>query len=348
MGEIRVALVGVGNCASNFVQGIEYYRAHPDDSTGLMHRVIGGYDVADIKIVCAFDIDARKVGRDLSEAIFAPPNCTEPVARVPHHGVTVQMGPVLDGWGEHLAPLVQVADASPVDVERVLDETRPDVMVILLPTASRDAAYFYARAALRRGIGIVNGIPVLLSHDPEIVALATAHGAALVGDDFKSQIGGTALHHALMHLLDIRGVKITKSYQLNFAGNTDFLNLVARGQEKHKSKARGVLAGVRQEVDLSVNVSYVENMHDVKTCFVWIEGRNFAGCPVTLEAKLTVVDSANSSGVLVDAIRCVKVAKDRGITGVLEAPSAFFMKSPPKQIPDDEAVAQIEAFIGNK
>ncbi|WP_222850453.1 inositol-3-phosphate synthase [Paenibacillus tengchongensis] len=348
MGKVKVAIVGVGNCASNFVQGIEYYRNDKSNSVGLMHRVAGGYDIGDMEVVAAFDIAEGKVGQDLSLAIFAPPNCTKTITSVPEMGVIVQKGPVLDGWGPHFEGIVTVSPEPECDIEQVLRDSKADVMVILLPSGSDQACYTYIKAALNLGIGVVNGIPVLASHDPEIVRLAEENKTSIIGDDFKSQLGGTILHHTLMHLFQIRGIEINKSYQINYGGNTDFLNLqTPRGSEKHKSKARGIKAGSDNNFDLSVNVSYIENQDDNKTCRIWIEGQNFSGCPVTFEGKLTVVDSANSSGVLADAIRCIMVAKRMGIYGRLDAPSAYFMKSPYIQMPDELAYKATDEFLMN-
>ncbi|MDR0223372.1 MAG: myo-inositol-1-phosphate synthase [Oscillospiraceae bacterium] len=343
--KIRIAMAGVGNCASNLVQGIEYYKKNVNSSAGLLYRFAGGYDVTDIEVVAAFDIANNKVGKDLSEAIKAKPNCTRNVAEVPETGVIVQKGPVLDGWGPHMEKAVKVSGAPECDAGAVLDLSRPDIMVIALPTGSKEACYYYIGQALKRGISVVNGIPVLASHDETVARLAVKNKCAIIGDDFKSQIGGTVLHNALLRLLDARGIKINGSHHVNYAGNADFLNLYTRGEEKHKSKARGIKAGVSQDVDLSVNITYLENQGDNKTCRVWIEGENFSGCPVTVESKLTVVDSANASGVLVDAARCLMVAKRKGIYGRLEAVSAYFCKSPYKQIPEDEARKAVVKFL---
>ena len=338
MGSINVAIAGIGNCASNVVQGIEYYRNNMNETKGLISRIAGGFDVTDINIVAAFDIAQGKVGKDISEAIWASPNCTERMADVPEKGVIVQKGPVLDGWDDHLKDVVVISDEETCDVEKVLRDSKAEVLVVLLPTGSTEACLAYIRTALKLGISVVNGIPVLASHDPEIVALAEENGACIIGDDFKSQIGGTILHHALLHLLKIRGVDIQSTYQLNYAGNTDFLNLsTKRGMDKHASKARGITFGIKEDMNLSVNTSFLPNKNDNKTCLISIEGSNFGGCPVTVDCKLTVVDSSNSSGVLVDAIRCLAVARKRGMKGRLDAPSAWFMKSPCNPMQDEDA-----------
>ncbi|MCB5111144.1 myo-inositol-1-phosphate synthase [Streptococcus mutans] len=345
MTEIRVAIVGVGNCASNFVQGIEYYKNHPNSSIGLMNRKVGKYDIGDLKIVSAFDIDERKVGKDLSEAIFSQPNCTKKISEVPFKNVQVKMGPVMDGWTEHLGKYVKKSDYPKVDIKHELISNSVDVLVILLPTGSNDACRYYIETALKCGISVVNGIPVFLSKDEKIINLAKDNKAGIIGDDFKSQIGGTIFHHTLLNLLKIRGVEISNSYHINYAGNMDFWNLVtSRGNEKHKSKTNGVTSGI-DDIDLSVNVTFLENQKDNKTCRVYIEGKNFGGCPVTVEGKLTVVDSANSSGVLVDAIRCLMIAKDKEIYGYLEDPSAYYMKSPRVQKDEMEAFKLVNEFI---
>lgn len=346
-GEIRLALCGVGNCASNFIQGLQYYA--PDQSRspiGLMHVELGGYRVSDITPVAAFDIDERKVGRDLSEAIFAEPNCTPKFQEVPHLGVPVKMGPVLDGLTPALAKYVTRSQTPACDIDAVLEEFRPDVLALLLPTGAEEAAVYYARAAFRHGIGIVNGIPVLLCSNEEMVALAKDAGAPMVGDDFKSQIGGTVLHRGLLELLLNRGIHVDGTYQLNYGGNTDFANLMDRGETKHASKLRG-LKGTMDLGDavVSVNVSHLTLLGDTKICRITVEGRNFGDQPITLEAKLSVVDSANSSGVLVDAIRACKVARDRGVGGPLESFSSYLMKSPPVQKSDADARRLIEEFL---
>lgn len=347
--EIRIAIAGIGNCASNLIQGLEFYSANREELVGLRERNAGGYDVSDIKVVAAFDVASNKVGKDLSDAIFEYPNCTQKIYNVKKMGIIVQKGPTLDGWGEHFQDFYSISSEEDVDVEAVLKEKNVDVLVIMIPTGSHNACYQYIKSALNAGVSVVNGIPVLASHDEEIVELAKRNKVAIVGDDFKSQIGGTILHHTLLNLLQNRGVDIAKSYQLNYAGNMDFLNLVTpRGNEKHKSKKRGVTAGINDIDDVSINVSYLENQDDNKTCQIYIEGYNFGRCKVTLESKLTVVDSANSSGVVIDAIRCLMVAKRKKIYGRLEAASAYFMKSPYKQIPDEEALELVQEFLSEK
>lgn len=347
MSKIRLAIVGVGNCASNFVQGISYYNTRADKRAGLMNEQIGGYKITDILPVAAFDVDSRKVGKDLSEAVFAPPNCTPRIADVPSLKVEVKMGPVMDGVTEHLRDFVKVAEREPVNVGKVLREAGVDVLVNILPTGSERAARFYAGAAIEAGVGIVNGIPVLLTHDPEFVRAAETAKVPIVGDDFKSQVGGTALHRALIDLFVKRGIRLTEMTQLNYGGNTDFYNLIEweRGKTKHASKHRGTTATLPYDVPLSINVSWLEILGDRKICRIEMKGENFGGAPISLEARLEVVDSANSSGVLADAIRYCKLARDRGVGGVLHSASAYLMKSPAIQLSDEEAIRNLEEFV---
>jgi len=356
--EIRVAIAGVGNCTSSLVQGRYYYKDVKESDRfvpGLMHPVMGGYKVADIVPVVAFDVDDRKVGKDLSKAIWAEPNCTERFSEVPHLDVKVLMGTVLDGVTEHLKKYVKVSSEEPIDdvdkVAEVLREERVDVLVNNLPTASEKASWFYAEAALRAGAGIVNGIPVLIANNKEFAEKAEANKVPIVGDDYKSQLGGTILDRDLLNLCIQRGIKIVKSYQLNYGGNTDFWNLTEweRGKTKHASKKRGVDAVMTYEAPFSVNVSHLDVLNDDKICRVEIWGENFGGTPIKLEAKLHVVDSPNSAGVMVDAIRCCKLAKDRGIGGVLTSASSYLMKSSPKQFnTESEARVVMDEFIEGK
>lgn len=359
MSEIRIAIAGVGNCTSSLVQGRYYYQSltakEGEIIPGLMHPEIGGYRVNDIVPAVAFDVDARKVGKDLSEAIWAKPNCTKKFADVPHLGVKVLMGPVLDGVSEHLKRYVEVSSQKEIDdVDRaaeILKEARVDVLVINLPTASEKASWFYSEAALKAGAGIVNGIPVLIANNKEFAESAQKAGVAIIGDDYKSQLGGTILDRALLNLCIQRGIKITKSYQLNYGGNTDFWNLTdwQRGKTKHASKKKGVDAVMPYKAPFSVNVSQLEVLNDDKICRIEIWGENFGGTTISLEAKLRVVDSPNSAGVMVDGIRCCKLAKDRGVGGVLESASSYLMKSAPIQYPtDEEARKAMDGFIEGK
>lgn len=347
--EIRVAIAGVGNCANSLVQGLFYYRHQSSGEVpGLMHQVMGAYAVTDLVPVAAFDVDARKVGRDLSEAIFAPPNCAYEFAHVPNLGVEVMMGPVLDGVPPHLARFVEIADKAPVNVTKVLKETRTDVLVIVLPTGSKEAVRHYVDACIEAGVAFVNGIPELVVSSNEYAKKATAAKVPMVGDDFKSQLGATILHRTLVDLFVDRGVKINKSYQLNYAGNTDFENLVKRGETKHVTKVGAVKSQVPYEIDMSAGFAFVENMGDTKTAIILLEGEKFGGAPVRVEAKLTVEDSPNSAGVLIDAIRSCKIALDRGVGGPLTSASAYLMKHPPQQFRDEEARAMLEEFIAGE
>ncbi|MCK4244635.1 MAG: inositol-3-phosphate synthase [Candidatus Omnitrophica bacterium] len=365
MSEIKVAIAGVGNCTNSLVQGRFYYEdkeqtlknkttfppsldgrgrgeGEREIIPGLMHPVLGGYKVTDIVPVVAFDVDKRKVGKDLSEAIWASPNCTKKFSEVPHLGVKVLMGPVLDGVTEHLKRYVEVSSEKEIDnvdkVAQILKDNRADALVINLPTASEKAAWFYAEAAFKAKAGIVNGIPVLIANDKVFAKKAEKNKVPIVGDDYKSQLGGTILDRDLLNLCIQRGIKITKSYQLNYGGNTDFWNLTdySRGKTKHASKKRGVDSVMTYPAPFSVNVSHLEVLNDDKICRIEIWGENFGGTPIKLEAKLHVVDSPNSAGVMVDAIRCCKLALDRGIGGVLESASSYLMKSTPKQYSSEE------------
>ena len=359
MSEIRVAVIGVGNCTNSLIQGPFYYKnlkvKEGEVIPGLMHPVLGGYRVSDIVPVVAFDVDARKVGKDLSEAIWALPNCTEKFSEVPNLGVKVLMGSVLDGVTEHLKKYVEVSSEKEIDdvdkIAQIFKNAKVDVLVINLPTASEKASWFYSEAALKAGCGIVNGIPVLIANNKEFAKKAEQNKVPIVGDDYKSQLGGTILDRDLLNLCMQRGIKITKSYQLNYGGNTDFWNLTdwQRGKSKHASKKRGVDAVMKYEAPFSVNVSQLEVLNDDKICRIEIWGENFGGTPVKLEAKLHVVDSPNSAGVMVDGIRCCKLALDRGIGGVLESASSYLMKSGPTQYPsDEEARKAMDEFVEGK
>ena len=359
MSEIRIATIGVGNCTNSLVQGTYYYKGlkvkKGEIVPGLMHPDLGGYKVSDIKVVVAFDVDARKVGKDLAEAIWSKPNCTAKFYDVPRTGVKVLMGPVMDGVTEHLKHYVQVSDAKPIDkvdeVARIFKDAKVDVVVNNLPTASEKATWFYLEAALKAGCGIVNGIPVLAANNKEFAARAEKVKVPIVGDDYKSQLGGTVLDRDLLRMCVQRGIKINKSYQLNYGGNTDFWNLTdwQRGRTKHASKKRGVDAVMPYAAPFSVNVSQLEVLDDDKICRIEIWGENFGGTPISLEAKLRVVDSCNSGGVIVDGIRCCKLALDRGIGGVLESASAYLSKSAPIQYAsEDEAREAMDEFIAGK
>ncbi|ADC90100.1 Myo-inositol-1-phosphate synthase [Thermocrinis albus DSM 14484] len=359
--KIRVAIVGVGNCASALVQGIYYYQKRQNlDTSGLMFEDVGGYKPWDIEIVAAWDIDARKVGKDVSEAIFSPPNCTtvfEP--EVPHMGVKVRMGKVLDGYAPHMANyppersfvLAQEKEDELEDVVSVLKETRADVLVNYVPVGSEQAARFYAEACLRAGVSFINGMPTFIVSDPEWAKRFEAEGIPAVGDDIKSQVGATILHRTLVQLFVERGVKIDRTYQLNFGGNTDFLNMLERSrlQTKKTSKTEAVSSLIPYTLDwenIHIGPSdWVPWLKDRKIAYIRLEGRLFGDVPMYVEVKLDVEDSPNSAGSMIDAIRCCKLARDRGIGGPLYSISAYTMKHPPVQYPDWQARKMVEEFI---
>lgn len=346
--EIRLAVVGVGNCASALLQGVARYRAAgPEETRGIMHPELGGYRVTDIHPVAAFDVDARKVGRDVADACLAPPNIAYalPGVTLAPCGVPVQKGPVLDGVPDHLTPFVEVHRGEPVDVVRALRESGAEVMLNCLPTGSTRAARYYADAALEAGAAFVNGMPEVIVGDPAFGSRALARGVPAVGDDVKSQFGATILHRALIAALLARGIHIHKSYQLNYAGNTDFVNLVRRGATKERTKTDALTSLIPYDAQVSPGFAYVGNMGDRKTARVLVEGANFGGAPLEIEVKLEVEDSANFAGTAADAIRCCRVARDRGIGGVLEAASAWLMKAPPTRMPDEDACRCLEAWL---
>jgi myo-inositol-1-phosphate synthase len=361
MPEIKIAVVGVGNCASSLIQGIHYYReAKPDDSAGLMHWEIGGYRPGDIRVVTAFDIDRRKVGCDVSEAIFAEPNCTAVFHKdVPESGVVVQMGAVLDGIAEHMREypsnrtfvLAQAPEPDRAAVVAALRAGGAQILVNYLPVGSERATRFYAECALEAGLGFVNCIPVFIASDPAWSQRFAERRLPLIGDDIKAQLGATVLHRALVDLFAMRGVRLERTYQLNTGGNTDFLNMLARSRlaSKKQSKTEAVqsVAAARLAADdIHVGPSdYVAWQRDNKVCFIRMEGRLFGDVPMNLELRLSVEDSPNSAGVAVDAIRCARLALDRGVGGVLDGPSAYFCKHPPQQYRDDVASQRTEAFI---
>ncbi len=344
---IRVAIAGVGNCAQALLHGLEYYRRHPDDTRGLMNPELGGYRVTDIVPVAAFDVDARKVGQDLNQAIFAPPNNAYryPDTPIEPSRVTVHMGPVLDGVPDALAEFVQVSEAPPCDVARMLQESGAEMLLNLVPTESHAAARFYAEAAVDAArIGFINGMPTLIVSDPEFQRLATIRGVPLIGDDVKSQFGGTAIHRALATLMLSRGVRLEATYQINYAGNTDFANLTTRGASKHRTKSEAVTGLMPYPVTMSTGFTHVPLMKDRKTSIFWIEGSNFGNAPLHLEAKLEVEDSANLAGVMVDMVRCMRIALDRGVGGVLDSACAFLTKHPPNPMPDQQAAQELQEF----
>ncbi|MFQ6013556.1 MAG: inositol-3-phosphate synthase [Thermoplasmata archaeon] len=357
MGRINLAIAGIGNCASALIQGIEYYSRTKEEPVGLMHGEIGGYRPWDIRVVAAFDVDARKVEEDVSEAIFAPPNCTQVFQpTIPWMGVEVQMGPVLDGVADHMKtrPASQsfvVADAEPVDVAQVLDGSGADVLVNYLPVGSEAATRHYAEAALEAGCALVNCIPVFIASNPEWASRFRRRNLAVVGDDIKSQVGATIVHRALARLFVERGAEIDRTYQLNTGGNTDFLNMLERSRLKSKkiSKTEAIQSElpVRLAPDnIHIGPSdYVPWQKDNKVCFLRMEGRIFGNVPIDLELRLSVEDSPNSGGSAIDAIRVAKVALDRKVGGPLEAISAYVMKHPPVQYPDYVARQLVEEFL---
>ena len=358
MAKIRVAIAGVGNCASSLVQGLEFYRGKDSGSyAGLMHPKVGHYGVSDIQIVAAFDVDKRKVGRPLEEAIFAPPNCTRVFqAQLPKSGVVVQMGPVLDGLAPHMDEYPEdesfrVASAEPVDVAAVLKESGAEVLICYLPVGSEKAVEHYARACLKARVGLVNCVPVFIASDAAWAEKFRAAGLPLIGDDIKSQVGATIVHRALARLFASRGVQVLRTYQLNTGGNTDFLNMLERRRLKSKkrSKTESVQSQLRERLesgDIHIGPSdYVPWQKDNKLAFIRLEGQGFGDVPMEVELRMSVQDSPNSAGVVIDAVRCLKLGLERGLSGPLEAPSAYYMKHPPLQMVDEVAHSLTEAFI---
>jgi myo-inositol-1-phosphate synthase len=354
--KLRVAIAGVGNCASSFVQGLHYYRAATPGETvpGLMNVVLGGYHVADVAVVAAFDIAAPKVGRDLAEAIGAAPNNTATFAAVPPTGVTVRRGPTLDGLGRYLRDVVTESPEPAVDVAAILTEARADVLVSYLPVGSQAATEHYAEAALAAGCAFVNCIPVFIASHPEWRARFAARGLPLIGDDIKSQVGATIVHRALANLFRERGVRLDRTYQLNFGGNADFRNMLERERLESKkiSKTQAVTSQFEAALapgDIHVGPSdYVPWLSDRKWAHIRLEGTAFGGVPLNLELKLEVWDSPNSAGIVIDAVRCAGLARDRGLGGALIGPSSWFMKSPPRQFTDEEARRRTLHFVAGE
>jgi myo-inositol-1-phosphate synthase len=350
--KVRVAIAGVGNCASSLVQGVEYYRdADPTERVpGLMHVVLGGYHVGDVEFVAAFDVDADKVGLDLGKAIAAGPNNTIKFCDVPDLGVTVLRGPTLDGFGEYYRQVAEESPAAPVDVAEELRRSNADVLVSYLPVGSEHAQKHYAQACLDAGVAFVNAIPVFIASDPEWAKKFEDAGVPIVGDDIKSQVGATIVHRTLARLFEDRGTTIDHTYQLNFGGNMDFMNMLERPRLKSKkiSKTQSVTSQIDQGIsDRDVHIGpsdHVPWLDDRKWAFIRLEGRNFGDVPLTVELKLEVHDSPNSAGVIIDAVRCAKLAKDRGLGGPVMGASAYFMKSPPKQFRDEVARQMVEDF----
>ncbi len=356
MSEIRVAVVGVGNCASSLIQGVYKYQNVADDIhvPGVMHNKIGPYRIGDIKVVAAFDVNKTKVGKDVSEAIFAEPNNTLRFAAVPHMDVTVQRGPLEDGIGKYLENLITISpNDDEVSVVSVLNESKVDVIINYLPVGSTHATNTYMRAALFTHVAVVNCIPVFIASDPSWAGHFTRYGIPIIGDDIKSQVGATIVHRVLANMFGDRGVDIDKTFQLNFGGNTDFLNMLERERlvSKKISKTQSVTSQIQHDIkanQIHVGPSdYVPWLEDQKWCEIYMNGELFGGAPMSLEVKLKVHDSPNSAGVVVDAIRCAKLALDRGLGGPIAGPSAFYMKSPAKQYTDAEAKVMVEEFIND-
>jgi myo-inositol-1-phosphate synthase len=350
---VKIAIAGLGNCANSLIQGITYYRdaAPGEDVPGLMHVDLGGYHVGDVKVVAAFDVDANKVGKDVSEAIFTAPNNTIRFSDVEPLGVTVNRGRTLDGLGTYYRETVEESLEAEVDVVQVLKDTQTDVLVSYLPVGSEEADRFYAQCAIDAGVAFVNALPVFIASDPEWAKKFADAGVPIVGDDIKSQVGATITHRVLAKLFEDRGVELDRTYQLNFGGNMDFKNMLERERliSKKISKTQSVQSQLEQPLDkddIHIGPSdHVPWLEDRKWAMIRLEGRNFGDVPLTIEMKLEVWDSPNSAGVIIDAVRCAKLAKDRGIGGPIIGPSAYFMKSPPVQFTDDMAREMVEEFI---
>ena len=356
LGKINVAIIGVGNCASSLVQGVHYYR-HAEDNQfvpGLMHVNLGDYHVGDIDFVAAFDIDINKVGKDLGEAIYTPPNNTYKFFDVPHLGVRVHRGMTHDGLGKYLSQVIHKAPGPTDDIVKILKDTETHVVVNYLPVGTEEGTKWYVEQVLAAGCAFVNCIPVFIAREAYWQRRFQERGLPIIGDDIKSQVGATIVHRVLARLFEDRGVRLDRTYQLNFGGNTDFLNMLERERlmSKKISKTGAVTSQLDYELpegDVHIGPSdYVPWLLDRKWCHIRMEGTSFGDVPLNVEVKLEVWDSPNSAGVVIDAIRCCKLALDRGISGALEGPSAYFMKSPPKQYTDEEARRMVEEFIGDQ
>jgi myo-inositol-1-phosphate synthase len=364
LNRIRIAIVGIGNCTSSLIQGIEYYRnRNSSEAIGLMHWDIGGYSPSDIEVVAAFDIDRRKVGKDLGEAIFARPNCTKIFCPdMPETGVIVKMGSILDGYSDHMSGydddntyiLSDEREPSREDVVSILKEARVDIILNYLPVGSDEAARFYAGCALEAGTAFINNMPSFIASDSVWAERFAERGIPIIGDDIKSQVGATIVHRTLTNLFMKRGVELSRTYQLNTGGNTDFLNMLERSRLSSKKVSKteavqSILDIPLKDENIHIGPSdYVPWQKDNKICFIRMEGKQFGDIPINLELRLSVEDSPNSGGVVIDAIRCCKLALDRGVGGILVSPSAYFMKHPPKQFTDDEAYRMVEDFIAGK
>ena len=355
MGKINVAIIGVGNCASSLVQGVHYYNKAKETEfvPGLMHVNLGGYHISDINFVAAFDIDKNKVGKDLAEAIFTWPNNTFKFCEVPPTGIIVQRGMTHDGLGKYLSQIIQKAPGPTADIVKILEETKTDMVINYLPVGSEEATKWYIEQVLAAGCGFINCIPVFIARESYWQERFVERGLPVIGDDIKSQVGATIIHRVLTRLFRDRGVKLERTYQLNFGGNTDFLNMLER--ERLESKKISKTGAVTSQLDYKLDPGnvhvgpsdYVPWLSDRKFCHIRMEGQTFGDVPLNLELKLEVWDSPNSAGVVIDAIRCCKLALDNKLNGALVAPSAYFMKSPPTQYTDDEAHRMVEKFISN-
>jgi len=353
LGKINIAIVGAGNCASSLVQGLFYYSKAKDDDfvPGLMHPTLGGYHISDIQVVAAFDIDQNKVGKDLSEALFTPPNNTIKFCDIPNLGVKVNRGMTYDGLGKYLSQIITKAPGATAPMTKILKETETHVVINYLPVGSEHATKWYVEQVLDAGCGFVNCIPVFIGREAYWQERFREKGLPVIGDDIKSQVGATITHRVLTRLFRERGVKLERTYQLNFGGNTDFLNMLER--ERLASKKISKTNAVASQLDYQLGADnihvgpsdYVPFLTDRKICYINMEGRAFGDVPLKLELKLEVWDSPNSAGVVIDAIRCCKIGLDRGLSGTLEGPAAYFMKSPPVQHTDDDARKMVEEFI---
>jgi len=356
MDKIKVAIIGVGNCASSFVQGLHKYAEVPEDDfvPGLMHNNLGGYTIGDIEVVAAFDVDKDKVGKDVSQAIFSGQNNTVTFAEVPNMGVKVERGMTHDGIGKYLSQVIEKAEGPTADIVNILKDREVDVLINYLPVGSEEATKWYIEQALQAKVGVVNCIPVFIAREPYWQKRFEDAGVPIVGDDIKSQVGATITHRVLANLFKDRGVKIERTYQLNFGGNTDFMNMLERErlESKKESKTNAVTSQLPYDLGAkNVHVGpsdYVPWLEDRKWCHIRIEGRTFGDVPLMMEVKLEVWDSPNSAGVVVDAVRCVKLGLDRGMSGQLDGPSSYFMKSPFHQHNDDVAYRLVEEFAAGQ
>ena len=356
MSEVRVAIVGLGNCANSLIQGVEYYNNAPDDEQvpGLMHVRLGGYHISDIKFVAAFDVDSKKVGLDISDAMWASENNTIKFSEVPNKNLKVLRGPTLDGLGRYYRETISESTEEAVDIVQVLKDTKADVLVCYLPVGSEEAAKFYAQCAIDAKVGFVNALPVFIASDPVWAKKFEDAGVPIIGDDIKSQVGATITHRVLAKLFEDRGVKLERTMQLNVGGNMDFMNMLERDRLESKkiSKTQAVTSQVEHDMgknNVHIGPSdYVAWLDDRKWAYVRLEGKAFGDVPLTLEYKLEVWDSPNSAGVIIDAVRCAKIALDRKVSGPIISPSSYLMKSPPVQVRDSEARKNTELFISGQ